>query len=283
MEQTYPSIFNDVMGPIMRGPSSSHCAAALRIGRLARDLMDGEIREVLIQLDRKGSLATTHHSQGSDMGLFGGLLGWEAYDARLIDAASALREANVTVKTEITDIGAAHPNTYALKLKNSRSSHRMTAISTGGGMIEVVDIDGAPVMIRGDFFETLIFFISGKEEIITYLKQHEKADQILLCNGEQTKFIEVKSQAFLGEEIKRNLLSMENVSHIITLSPVLPILSRANMAVPFITCEEMLAYNQNKGLSLWELATHYESARGNVTVDDVWEKCAASLTSCAIP
>ena len=31
------SIFNDVIGPVMRGPSSSHCAAALRIGRLARE------------------------------------------------------------------------------------------------------------------------------------------------------------------------------------------------------------------------------------------------------
>ena len=31
------SIFNDVIGPVMRGASSSHCAAALRIGRLARD------------------------------------------------------------------------------------------------------------------------------------------------------------------------------------------------------------------------------------------------------
>ena len=35
------SIFNDVIGPVMRGPSSSHCAAALRIGRLARDLIGG--------------------------------------------------------------------------------------------------------------------------------------------------------------------------------------------------------------------------------------------------
>jgi hypothetical protein len=41
--KTPPSIFNDVIGPVMRGPSSSHCAAALRIGRLARDLMDGDV------------------------------------------------------------------------------------------------------------------------------------------------------------------------------------------------------------------------------------------------
>lgn len=45
----YPSIFNDVIGPVMRGPSSSHCAASLRIARLCRDLMDGDIKEVLME------------------------------------------------------------------------------------------------------------------------------------------------------------------------------------------------------------------------------------------
>jgi len=34
----YPSIFNDVIGPVMRGSSSSLCAAALRIGRMASNL-----------------------------------------------------------------------------------------------------------------------------------------------------------------------------------------------------------------------------------------------------
>ena len=58
----YPSIFNDVIGPVMRGPSSSHCAAALRIGRIARDLMDAKIEEVLVTFDIRGSLATTHAS-----------------------------------------------------------------------------------------------------------------------------------------------------------------------------------------------------------------------------
>jgi L-serine dehydratase len=51
------SIFNDVIGPVMRGPSSSHCAAALRIGRIARDLMDGNIREVLVEVRPPGFVA----------------------------------------------------------------------------------------------------------------------------------------------------------------------------------------------------------------------------------
>jgi L-serine dehydratase len=85
-----PSIFNDVIGPVMRGPSSSHCAAALRIGRIARDLMKENIREVLIEFDTNGALATTHKSQGSDMGLFGGLLGWDADDDRLVNSGTAI-------------------------------------------------------------------------------------------------------------------------------------------------------------------------------------------------
>ena len=55
----YPSIFNDVIGPVMRGPSSSHCAASVRIGRMARDLMDGDLREILVEFDSNGALATT--------------------------------------------------------------------------------------------------------------------------------------------------------------------------------------------------------------------------------
>ena len=80
---TPPSIFNDVLGPVMRGPSSSHSAASLRIGRLARDLMGGTLTEVLVEYDPDGSLVTTHESQGSDLGLFGGLLGWDTDDERL--------------------------------------------------------------------------------------------------------------------------------------------------------------------------------------------------------
>jgi len=58
-----PSIFNDDLGPVMRGPSSSHCAATLRIGRICRDLMGGIIKEVLVEFDLAGSLATAYESE----------------------------------------------------------------------------------------------------------------------------------------------------------------------------------------------------------------------------
>lgn len=143
------SIFNDVIGPVMRGASSSHSAAALRIGRLARDLMGADITDLLIEFDTNGSLPNTHESQGSDMGLFGGLLGWDAADERLPDSSTALAAAGTKVTIKYIDSHDPHPNTYRLTLTNSRERHTMIAISTGGGMIEVLEIDDAPVSFDG--------------------------------------------------------------------------------------------------------------------------------------
>ena len=151
------SIFNDVIGPVMRGPSSSHCAAALRIGRLALDLMDGNFKQVLVEFDRNGSLPTTHDTQGSDMGLFGGLMGWDAADSRLPGSPQALRDSGVSIAIETVDAGDPHPNTYRLTLYSASETHTVHAISTGGGMMEVIELDGFKVSMFGDCFETLLW------------------------------------------------------------------------------------------------------------------------------
>ena len=43
MAKSYYSIYNDVLGPIMTGPSSSHSAGCGRIGRTTRSLFGREI------------------------------------------------------------------------------------------------------------------------------------------------------------------------------------------------------------------------------------------------
>jgi L-serine dehydratase len=261
----YPSIFNDVIGPVMRGPSSSHCAAALRIGRIARDLMNGRIKQVDIEFDPNGSLATTHTSQGSDMGLFGGFLGWEATDERLVSSVCAVKDTGININFQIVDYAASHPNTYKLTLRNEEDCHALTAISVGGGMIEVIEIDDCPVSIAGDYFETLIYIDSDGDELLKHLLETNDADQILLHGAPGKQYIEVKAQAFLEKPLIDDLISRYKARSIRQLSPVLPVLSYQNIRVPFISCEEMLEYNAGKDLALWELAVHYESARGNLT------------------
>jgi L-serine dehydratase len=132
--------------------------------------MGGSISEIEIDFDPNGSLATTHKEQGSDMGLFGGFLGWEAYDERLVDSELHIGAAGIKVKINIKDIQAEHPNTYQITLKNPWETHQVVAISTGGGMIEVIEIDGVKVSLAGDNFVTLIF-TTDLQKINTYLQQ----------------------------------------------------------------------------------------------------------------
>lgn len=267
---TYPSIFNDVIGPVMRGPSSSHCAASLRIARLCRDLMDGNIREILIEFDPNGSLATTHKSQGSDMGLFGGFLGWEAHDERLPESEKHIEAAGISIDIQIIDIGNDHPNLYQVTLFNATEKRKLRAISTGGGMIEVISIDDIPVQMAGDYFETLIY-CRQPDVLLGYLQNTIQADELLFHPG-ANGFIEIKSQAFLDPVILEEVRRMEEVTAIKQLHPVLPIMARKHMQVPFISCNEMLLYNEGKDKALWELAVDYEMARGNIPAEDVLEK-----------
>lgn len=274
--KNYPSIFNDVVGPVMRGPSSSHCAASLRIGRLCRDLMDGQISDILIEFDPQGSLATTHKSQGSDMGLFGGFLGWKAFDERLQFSEEHIEKEKINIDIVINPLSISkHPNTYQLTLTSPRECRRLVAISTGGGMIEVISIDGARVSMAGDYYETLIYCDSS-EIVKKYLAKVFEADSIEWHAGEQP-FIEIKAQQFLPKAFCEELLKFSEVKCIKKLAPVLPIMARKGITVPFITCAEMLEYNEGKNLSLWELAMAYESERGKITEAEVFEKMRGIL------
>lgn len=266
------SIFNDVIGPVMRGPSSSHCAAALRIGRLARDLMDGDIRQVLVEFDRRGSLATTHASQGSDMGLFGGLMGWEATDERLPEAVQAIRDEGINVRIAIEDLGFVHPNTYRLTLSNRRERHTLTALSTGGGMIEVVEIDGFAVSIIGDYAETLIFVNASGRKIADRLYDAAQADEVLVHEARSGQLVELKGQQFVNDTTLAAIDRQYDVLAVKRLSPVLPVLSRAGLEVPFVTCEGMFRHKGDCDWPLWKLAAAYESARGGLPEEDVLER-----------
>lgn len=255
------SIFNDVIGPVMRGPSSSHCAAALRIGRLARDLMGGELSAVLVEFDRAGSLPTTHESQGSDMGLFGGLLGWEATDERLPHSAQALREAGVTVRIETVDTGDPHPNTYRLTCRNGRAKHSLIAVSTGGGMIEMIGLDQFKVSLFGDYHETLVPLPAPDPELQRRLEQAHPEAEFRLHESAKDCLLQVSDSRFVASETLSSLAD-RGFEGVLRLAPVLPVPSRPGITLPFATCAAMLEQAAaDPSRKLWELAVAYERAR----------------------
>ena len=69
----------DILGPVMVGPSSSHTAGAVRIGRMARTLLGAEVARADIGLH--GSFAETGSGHGTDRALVAGLLGIKPFDS----------------------------------------------------------------------------------------------------------------------------------------------------------------------------------------------------------
>ena len=262
------SIFNDVIGPVMRGPSSSHCAAALRIGRIARDLMAGDITHVLVEFDREGSLPTTHASQGSDMGLFGGLLGWDADDERLPDSARALADAGIDLRIETVDVGDPHPNTYRLTLKSDREQHTLIAISTGGGMMEVIRLDDLPLAMDGGYAETLIWLDAAGPDAVAQLAAGADADEVLAHPTPDGVLVQVKAAGF----VPADLLSDLRPRRVRRLGRVLPVPSRQDLRPPFTSTAELLAHDGDRHTPLWRLAVAYEAARSGFEEDEIVDR-----------
>ncbi|HIG84933.1 MAG TPA: serine dehydratase [Verrucomicrobia bacterium] len=267
---SFPSIFNDVLGPVMRGPSSSHSAASLRIGRIARDLMDSDITEVIVDYDPNGSLVTTHKSQGSDLGLSGGLMGWETDDSRLPDYQSEVRIAGIKIDIRYISYGAEHPNTYRLNLKGHQNEHTMTAISTGGGMIEIQEIDGVSLSLKGDYYEILIYLNRLDEGLIGWLNKGS-FDEVVVAESENLSIINLKSRDCPDNDLIDELKAHQLVSSVRILNPVLTVLARNNISVPFSDVEQMIEYRKDKGkgMGLGKLGAIYESERAGVNLKEV--------------
>ena len=68
----------DIIGPVMIGPSSSHTAGAVRLGRVAWKILGEEVVQADIQL--AGSFAQTYRGHGTDKALIAGIMGMHSDD-----------------------------------------------------------------------------------------------------------------------------------------------------------------------------------------------------------
>jgi len=151
------SILNDVLGPVMRGPSSSHTAGSHHIGRLVCDLLGEEPVRAEFTFDPAGSYAATYRQQGVDLALAAALLGWPITDERFAQALSLAPRQGLRIRFKVAPLEKAdHPNTVAIDLAGrSGRTLRATARSVGGGMVEVTEVDGRPVRLDGKSAVTL--------------------------------------------------------------------------------------------------------------------------------
>lgn len=145
----------DIIGPVMIGPSSSHTAGAVRLGRVAWKLL--EERAVKAEIQLSGSFAQTYRGHGTDKALVGGIMGMHTYDEKIRDSLELAKEAGLEYSFQICEIPGAHPNTARITLEGEHGARaEVVGASVGGGNILVTEINGMAVSFTGQHNTLLV-------------------------------------------------------------------------------------------------------------------------------
>lgn len=165
MQET--SLLNSVIGPVMRGPSSSHCAAPYMMAKLVRELScaNGEtLKRAIIRFDPRGSFAPVYAAQSSDENFAAGLAGAKLTDPDYREILGrAERGEGFHFAVEITELeNNNHPNRVDLELHVATMdgvcrTDLYSGASVGGGMYYIDSRNGEPLFLTGKTATVLIW------------------------------------------------------------------------------------------------------------------------------
>lgn len=160
------SIF-DMIGPVMIGPSSSHTAGVVRIGRAAASVLGSvpDKAEILFF----NSFARTYEGHGSDRAIIAGLLTYETDDKRIKEAFTHAKEAGLEYHfRSVGNASTMHPNTIKVNISKGEKAIELIGVSKGGGVIEVQEINGFHASFSGGL-HTLIIMAQDKKGSIAFI------------------------------------------------------------------------------------------------------------------
>lgn len=153
------SVF-DMIGPIMIGPSSSHTAGVVRIGRVSRRLLGDQPQEAEIVF--YNSFARTYEGHGSDRAIIAGLLDYKTDDKRIKEALAMAETEGLKFRFKsIGNASAFHPNTIKLTLRKDEKTIEVFGESRGGGLINIAEVNG----FKADFSASLHTLIITAEDV----------------------------------------------------------------------------------------------------------------------
>lgn len=295
------SIFNDVLGPVMAGPSSSHSAGCARIGKLTQILWKSPIKKAVVVYDSQGSYPSTCVGQGSNFGFTGGLLGFSNDNPKMKDSIAIAKEMGIEISFSEEKLSARHPNEARIDVydENGNIGMSVLTLSVGGGMFEIVELDGYSVYMDGSreqLFVTCaehaaenVGIVLGQyaKRIAKVLQMPESGTYQCRWGGEHADDGE-KNVMFSAEDFQEKTEIDELVSYLESLSgvlcvrhakTVLPIPMKYNGKAVFETAAEAICYAEHADTkkAMWELALDYECSIGAVTPEIVWKQAELTL------
>jgi L-serine dehydratase len=263
------SIFNDVMGPVMRGPSSSHTAGAYRIGKMARGLLNGVPVSARFTFDPRGSYAPTYGALGVDLAFASAVMGMSMLDESYHQALERARTSGVAIEFDVSPVEeSSHPNAVRIEMA-SRDGRRLEAVAeaVGGGGVRFVRLQGLPVSLTGKSYEVIA--VADKRDVPSIEKVLGDEPSMSITGQEGRVVVHAECKNPLGTEEKARLETIVGVDDLWTVTPVFRV--RQGDAL-FCSLEEMIGVAESRRGSLGEAAIAYESQLLGMTESEVMEE-----------
>ena len=262
-----------MIGPVMRGPSSSHTAASWRIARIGLNILNEPLEKALIEFDSNGAWAPNFREQGTTMGIDGGLLGLEITDERMKVAGSYARQKGITIEYQISSFPTNHANTVRLTMWGiSNKKVQLIAVSLGGGSFEIRSIEGFPVQMCGDLFE-MIIFTKNKPDILEELKTLIPSEiEFSSDQKEEAIKYEFKSSYPFPAELVTRLQNLSSIDEIALVHPIMPSIAGRQTEMPFSTVKSAIVYAEENRLDLGDLGLIYEKCISGLSEDELIAK-----------
>ncbi len=263
MKTLYPDIFNDVFGPLMQPGSSSHTAGPCRLGLMAHYALNDELKDIKVVLDKNGSFAGTFGHMNEDIGMLAGAYGLGPDSPEMFDIKRTLDEKDISYHFEFTDLStSSHANAVRFILTGTSGRRiTLTGNSTGGGMVELVELNGFSVHSFGEAHLTLAEIKNGTDKVEKALKDQKGILDIEAAEPLLPDETGDKKAVLISSEDKPDLsLISEYAEKYITISPVLPVTNnsrRKEQLFDSVTAWREIA--EREGKSLFDVALEYES------------------------
>jgi len=267
-----PSIFNDVIGPVMRGPSSSHTAASWRIASICLAILNKPLKKAVIDFDKDGAWATNYLEQGSVLGINGGLLGLDIVDDQMKYTEALAEELGIEISYEVNSFPTTHANTIRLRLESIHSKKmQFIGISTGGGAFEVTKINNFSVSVKGDYYEILIW--SNCNIIPDYLEEIiSQNTKIAQSSDNDTYFTNIKSSNEIPNQIIEKLHNESYINDFVIIDPILPIVSGNESKNPYNSINALIEYANENDFDLGDIGLTYEKSRSMLSENHLNKK-----------
>ncbi len=160
------SVF-DMIGPVMIGPSSSHTAGVVRIGRVARKILGKQPEQANITF--YNSFARTYEGHGSDRAIIAGLLDFKTDDIRIKTAFDEAEKAKFEFKfRSMGNASTMHPNTVRVVVSAGDRSIEVVGESRGGGVIKITEVNGFNVGFNASL-TTMILLANDRKGAIAFI------------------------------------------------------------------------------------------------------------------